>query len=225
METAKLQKRTKELAAMTIDRLALAEACSHGYRSLADLGEQFGVSRERIRQLTKKYGIDRGNRAIEHWDELSYAGRYRLSPRSIWPGGGGITRPELRDKMGLCLRGGCRRTPAIGKKHCEAHLKDMSARNKKQKYYQQRLAKAAAKGLCPTCLKVPPREGRKQCAACAAKSTRATKKWGMKPENRARLKAKNLASYQRRKANQRKEVQEPTTLFGRLIRRIRKETK
>jgi hypothetical protein len=210
---------------MTIDRLALGEACSHGYRTLADLGEQFGVSRERIRQLTKKYGIDRGSYSTEHWDEMSYTQRWKLSPRSLWPGGGGITRPELRDKMGCCIRSGCYQIRATGKKHCEAHLKDMSARNKKQKYYQQRLAKAAAKGLCPTCLKVPPREGRKQCAACAAKSTAATKKWLMKPENRARISAKNLASYHRRKATQRKEVPEPTTLFGRLIRRIRKETR
>ena len=214
-----------ELAPMTIDRLALEEACSHGYRTLADLGEQFGVTRERIRQLTKQYGIDRGDHAIEYWDELSDGYRKKLSPRSLWPGGGGITRPELRDKMGFCLRSGCYQMPAIGKKHCEAHLKDMSDRAKRFGYYQQRLAQAAAAGLCPTCLKVPPREGRKQCAACAAKSTAATKKWLMKPENRARISAKNLASYHRRKATQRKEVPEPTTLFGRLIRRIRKETR
>lgn len=210
---------------MTIDRLALEEACSHGYRSLADLGEQFGVTRERIRQLTKKYGIDRGNRAIEHWDELSYGSRYRLSPRSIWPGGGGITRPELRDKMGWCLRSGCYQIPTIGKKHCEVHLKDMRDRAKQNEYAKKRLAQAVAMGLCTVCLKVPPRKGRKQCAACAAKSTANTKRWAMKPENRARLNAKNLANYHRRKANQRKEVQEPTTLFGRLIRRIRKETR
>jgi hypothetical protein len=208
---------------MTIDRLALEEACSHGYRTLADLGEQFGVSRERIRQLTNKYGIDRGDYAVEFWNELSNGGRLRLSPRSIWPGGGGITRPELRDKMGFCLRSGCYQMPAIGKKHCEAHLKDMSDRAKRFGYGQQRVARGVAMGLCTVCLKVPPREGRKQCAACAAKARKATERWAMKQGKQA-LAAAAHARYLQRKPTQRKEVQEPTTLFGRWIRRIRKES-
>ena len=210
---------------MTIDRLALEEACSHGYRTLADLGDQFGVTREWIRQLTKQYGIDRGSYSTDYWDELSNGYRKKLSPRSRWPGGGGITRPELKDKMGWCLRAGCYQMPAIGKKHCEAHLKDMSERAKRFGYGQKRTARAVAMGLCTVCLKVPPRKGKKQCAACAAKSTANTKKWVMKPENKARLKVDAQARYRQRKAIQRKEAQEATTLFGRLIRRIRKETR
>ena len=206
---------------MTIDRLALEEACSHGYRSLADLGEQFGVTRERIRQLTKKYGIDRGNHAIEHWDELTYGSRVRHSPRSHWPRG--LTRREFKKKQGFCLRSGCNRVAASGRKHCEACLKDMTERAKQNKYTLQRVARAIAMGLCTMCLKVPPREGRRHCAACAAKSRKATKKWAMKDDNRARMNAANLARYHQRKATQRKEAQESATLFGRLIRRIRKE--
>ena len=206
---------------MTIDRLALEEACSHGYRTLADLGEQFGVTRERIRQLTKKYGIDRGNHAIEHWDELTYGSRVRHSPRSHWPRG--LTRREFKKKQGYCLRSGCNRVVASGKKHCEACLKDMTERANRNEYGKQRKARAVATGLCTMCLKLPPREGRKHCAACAAKARAATKKWAMKKDNRVRMNAWKLARRHEQKAILRKEAQESRTFFGRLIRRIRKE--
>ena len=206
---------------MTIDRLALEEACSHGYRTLADLGEQFGVTRERIRQLTKKYGIDRGNHAIEHWDELTYGSRVRHSPRSHWPRG--LTRREFKKKQGYCLRSGCNRVVASGKKHCEACLKDMTERANRNEYGKQRKARAVATGLCTMCLKLPPREGRKHCAACADKARAATKRWAMKNDNRVRINAWKLARRHEQKAILRKEAQESRTFFGRLIRRIRKE--
>ncbi len=40
-----------------ITEAALLEAWGDGWRSLDDVGKEFGVTRERIRQLRKKYGI------------------------------------------------------------------------------------------------------------------------------------------------------------------------
>lgn len=202
---------------MTINRTDLEEACSHGYRTLEDIAEQFGVTRERIRQLTKAYGIDRGSYSVEHWDEMSYASVIRLSPRSRWPRN---SRQQWKAELGYCARNGCNQMAATGKKQCAFHLKDLRERVVRFGYTEKRKALAIAMGLCRSCLKVPPKEGIQLCIACARKAVEAHQRYLMKDGNRAKQNAISLASYYRRKANKRQEVQQSKNRVGRLVKRL-----
>ncbi len=128
---------------MSITEQALRESVAGGYRTLKDIGSDFGVTRERIRQLCNKYGIDRGQRPF---DTLSTRRQFAIAPRSHWPR---ERMPALRRRLNLCQRGACPNEAAPGRRRCVEHLE-------LYRIYQMRLHRSRrARGLCHHCDELP----------------------------------------------------------------------
>ena len=142
---------------MSITEQALRQAVNGGYRTLKDIGADFGVTGERIRQLYNRYSIERGERSLSRghrpWDEYSRGYRYELAPRSRWPREG---MAALKRTMGLCQRWGCfsERTP--NRASCPRCLRIIRANAKR---YQ---ADHRQRGLCLNCT-TPAASGHRLC--------------------------------------------------------------
>ena len=128
---------------MSITEQALRESVAGGYRTLKDIGSDFGVTRERIRQLCAKYRIDRGERPFS---TLSKRRQTEIAPRSHWPR---ERMPALRRQLNLCQRGACRNEAAPGRAMCREHME-------RNRVYQVRLYRSRrARGLCYHCDETP----------------------------------------------------------------------
>lgn len=103
---------------MTITREELQEAFSNGYVTLQSVADKFGVTRERIRQLRDKYGIEYDPRVPQYnrmrWDH------------SQWPREGVVS---LKKSLGYCRISGCWHMVAPNKTQCDFHLKLLIQRN------------------------------------------------------------------------------------------------
>ena len=127
---------------MSITEQALRASVAGGYRTLKDIGTDFGVTRERIRQLCNYYGILRP-RAFDE-----YAPRTQLSraPRSRWPR---ETLTVLKRRLGLCQAHGCYAQPMPNRVRCAEHLQAQAKRA--SSYFTTR----RARGLCFHCDELP----------------------------------------------------------------------
>ena len=126
----------------TIHADELRAAVADGYRTLKDIGNDFGVSREYIRQLYIKYGIDPSHKP---WDKFSRNWQRRLSPRSPWPREG---LPALKRRLGLCLAPGCE-AEAAPRVRCTQHRQVVAQRV--ERIYKKHLDQ----GLCYHCDNLP----------------------------------------------------------------------
>ena len=120
--------------ARRITEAALRESVAGGYRTLKDIGKDFGVTDERIRQLCAKYSIERGKRAFN-----TYSPSYQaiLTPRSRWPREG---ISALKRRIGLCSTRGCFTPQAPSRVSCAHHLRLLAVYH--LRYYYARKAAA-----------------------------------------------------------------------------------
>lgn len=92
------------------------------YRSLEDVGKQYGFTRQRIHQLVKQWGIVRADPPPGE----TYGHLMAISPHSPWPREGGITR--FKRARGMCLWGKCYAMAAPNRRCCPHHLAENSKR-------------------------------------------------------------------------------------------------
>ena len=94
----------------------LAAAFTGPWRSYAEVGAELGLSRQRVHQLVKAWGIERTPWARAPRSEKS---ELRLAPRSVFPREG---MPAYRLKHGMCHAAGCKERRAPHRTYCTTHL-------------------------------------------------------------------------------------------------------
>ena len=120
---------------MSITEQALRQAVNGGYRTLKDIGSDFGVTRQHIHKLCARYGIDRGVRR-----------QHIVGLHSRWPR---ERLTVLKRRLGLCLEDRCYAQPMPERARCAEHLKAHAERV--SRYY----AAHRARGLCYHCNELP----------------------------------------------------------------------
>lgn len=120
---------------MTITKEELQEAFSNGYVTLQSVADKFGVTRERIRQLRDKYGIEYKPRVPMYnhmrWDH------------SQWPREGVLA---LKKSLGYCRTSGCWHMAEPDRTLCAYHLKAMRQRNKDRTEWKKKNGFCVASG-------------------------------------------------------------------------------
>jgi hypothetical protein len=85
-----------------------------GERSLQDVAQLLGVSRQRISQLVRKYALS--------WErKMGVSQLRRAHDKGPWPSRNWPRRSDRR-KLGICVWHGCKNLSEKGRVHCRVHL-------------------------------------------------------------------------------------------------------
>ena len=142
------------------------EAALYPNRTLAAAGELLGITRERVRQLAKKYDIQRRDHrrspltqadqmdTLALWDAMTGKQQATYARRSHWPREG---IHLLKRRLTLCMYSKCLQPHESGKAMCLAHLTMVNRRAGALR------AKRKASHLCIQCGKPLASESIAEC--------------------------------------------------------------